>query len=141
MVNVAKLNEAVRFCRDNPESHNQKVWTCKTAACLFGNVVLLNGYRVLSEHYPYSNCLGALVAPQALPLDADLYVTPDDLRIVRRLAVEILDIDADDAIILSDADNTIDTLELMAKDLANGEHLDDLWQENSQGKYVRRDEA
>jgi len=139
MSNIDQLDRTMTFIVDHPEKHDQRSWVCETGACLAGHAVLLNGYRAISQ------CDGLVVeagSPAECEVEALLafhqftttgwWANQDLLlsagaRKVRDVAIEILDLIEADAEVLFGGANTIDKLQLMVKDLSNGDVLEDLW--------------
>ena len=132
MVNIDKLDAVLDHIRTHPEQHDQCCWmredpNCGTAACFAGWAVTLAGWKMV-------------VASRRSAM-ADTCVNEDGKkRVIAGLAREILGLDYGDSEVLFDAFNTVEDLELMAKDLANGESLAELWHEDDTGHYVRKDD-
>lgn len=109
--NTELLERVMQHITDHPEQHNQSMWVneCGTAACFAGWATLLSGWYVQR------------VAPSKV-----VYVAhQDDLRdfLVNDLAVELLGITNDEADVLFGYGNSREMLQLMVKDLVNGDAL------------------
>lgn len=131
MTNIDALDQAMTFIVDHPDKHDQRTWVCETGACLAGHVTLLNGYRAVSHYDGFVVEIDSMADLVVDKLVADA-ASPGRLRYagarkVREVAVEILDLEDIDAEVLFGGANTIDQLQLMVKDLSNGELLRDLW--------------
>lgn len=142
MTNVSELNRVMTFIKDNPEMHDQSIWAneCGTTACLAGWACLLNGYSIDTEKigdYKKNHGPNAGIVRFGGPI-LDSFNNAADIQYT---AIDILDLDDEDANILFAEANTVDDLELMVKDLANGDDLDELWVEDSDGNFIRNGDA
>lgn len=106
MRNLALLERTMTQIRDHPELHEQGVWfapmECGTAACFAGWVCLLSGYE---------------------PVGNELVETPGGWEAVPFAAEDLLGLNAAEADVLFDSRNSRHMLELMVKDLVNGDVL------------------
>lgn len=133
MTNIAELDRVMTFIKDNPEKHNQSVWSndCGTAACLAGWACLLNGAIVdKARFYDGFSFVGGPI------IDSDGHK-----NMIKDTAMDILELDDPDADILFNADNSIADLELMIKDLANGDLLHECWKYNEDTDRLERIEG
>lgn len=124
MANIQELERILTYITDHPEEHVQSRWTCGTGACFAGHTALLNGYQALTVGIDF---LGSMVV--------------DDRgwgHRVRDVALKILDVDETTSEVLFDGNNTREMIAEMVKDIANGEHLKDLWHEDSEGVMQRQ---
>jgi len=124
MTNIAELDRVMTFIKDNPEKHNQSVWSndCGTAACLAGWACLLNGATVdKSRFYGGFSYVGGPIIDSG-----------GRKNIIKNAAIDILELDGWDADVLFEASNTVADLELMVKDLSNGDSLRDHWKYNAE---------
>ena len=138
MPDIEKLQRTVQFIKDHPEKHQQEVWSCDTGACFAGWAVLLHGWQQAvwgPDHLDYA---GTAVHGQVVPDGMDpTYVVDRAKRTsqwVRDVAVKELDLKYEEAQLMFHGSNTIDVLELMVKDISNGENLTDLWSTESDGE-------
>jgi hypothetical protein len=101
--NVALLEATMTHIKDHPETHNQSVYmvktSCGTTACYAGRAYMLGGGELIQT------------------------ITPTNAMLVRNSAKAMLGIDEQEAIKLFSPANTLLELELMVKDLCNGERL------------------
>lgn len=97
MPNVELLQRTMQYIKDHPDQHRQGMFIdyCGTSACFAGWAGLFSG------------------------------MTADEIRKAQmyQKGAELLGIGAFDATTLFDADNTRPMLELMVKDLVNGDEL------------------
>ena len=124
MPNIEKLTTAVTYIKDHPEKHVQGSWTCETGACLAGHVALQEGWSVTHTQWEQEDgsihvgVMNGWMQKSGRSKDA------------RAIAIEALEIDENTAQMLFHGSNTAENLELMAKDLANGEDLHEVWSHN-----------
>ncbi len=118
MANVELLESTMQYIKDHPEGHDQTVWTCETGACFAGHAVLRNGYRASTRIDMWGN---------RIPVNGVVIDDKGEHRPVDRTAQRLLGLSDEDADIMFSAYNTADQLELMVKDLANGEELHGNW--------------
>ena len=108
--NTQLLQQVLQFIKDNPEQHHQAHWfsTCGTAACFAGHAVLMSGWEHCEDQSPemiHSH------RHKGQPL------------LVRKAAAHELGLTLLESVALFDPENTIEMLELMVKDLVNGDVL------------------
>lgn len=103
-VNVDLLNETMQFIKDNPERHDQANW-CGTAQCFAGWAVALDGWNVDQREGMASKDGVQLSVPEAALKSLGMPVAAESWWLFR-------------------GGNTVEMLELMVKDLSNGETLD-----------------
>lgn len=104
--NIELLEKTMQYIKDHPHDHNQGEWWCGTTGCFFGWAVHLSG----------------------LELEKDwTVITPGQWagNFLPETAAELLGLTQDEAATLSNGGNTIAMLELMVKDLVNGDKLKD----------------
>jgi hypothetical protein len=141
MPNIEAIEQTLTFVQDHPEQHAQDRWICETGACLAGHAVLLNGYSpihmfnemVVKTGSPEQDrCEEALRALKAKPgrfsfIEAKDLLYAGEAEHVQDVAQRLFGISGPDATLLFAATNTVEKLELMVKDLGNGEKLRDHW--------------
>jgi hypothetical protein len=108
--NVQLLEKTMQHIKDHPEDHMQSMWVCGTSACFAGWASILNGMTFegvehLSYRIPVRDESGACHS------------------LVYLHAQKVLGLTRDEATILFGGCNSIPMLELMVKDLVNGEDL------------------
>jgi hypothetical protein len=112
--NVELLEETMQYIKDHPELHRQGWWftkqSCGTAACFAGWAVTLKGYMPV---FDVGDWRAEVVA---LPGDRREFDTP-------YLAQQLLGLTLNERETLFEASNTSEMLELMVKDLVNGDEL------------------
>ncbi len=117
-LNKPLLEKVMTHINDHPDVHDQEVWT------------------VNPDYYDPSNIencgTAACFAGWTCLLSG---YTSRDVEVESK-AVELLGIEWDDAGVLFHSDNTREDLNLMVKDLMNGEELDEVW-EFGAGIYER----
>lgn len=124
MANVELLERVMTYIKDHPEKHDQSLWLngtytkvvngkvsdwCATAGCFAGWTVLLSGLYSEAEIY-------------------EQWCSTDFCADIPGIAEEVLQISYDDREILFFGTNTRDSLDLMVKDIANGDRLKDKWE-------------
>ena len=136
-INLDVLDDAITFIKDHPEQHQQAHWTCDTGACVAGWVALLNGYKTKKQFIEDEDGNRKLVT-----VNGSVYREGHPKHTVSASAIarELLGVtETPDLIstnILFHGTNTIEDIEMMAKDLANGiENLGTVWSE----KYIEED--
>lgn len=114
--NVELLERTMLHILDHPEKHDQSIWVseCGTAGCLAGWACLLSGWTVGFV----DNILAREKATVLSPHDGYAYSLP-------WVAAELLGLTGDEAAALFHPENTIAELQLMVKDLVNGDELRD----------------
>lgn len=110
-VNIAELQASMTHIIDHPEEWNQEKWVCGSAACFAGRGLLNNGYQVFYDSMQDRN-FASKGGTSADVADA---------------AAALYGITQLDAKILFSPNNTLDALQEMVKDLANGEELAKHW--------------
>lgn len=109
MRNVPLLEATMQQIADHPELHNQRWFItqneCGTAGCYAGWAVMLSGFNKFSLN-------GAEV------------VIGGEHHNISAVAMDLLGLNIWEALTLFDARNTRAMLELMVKDLVNGDSLD-----------------
>lgn len=100
MPNVELLQQTMQHIKDHPEQHDQHIWvnSCGTAGCFAGWAALLSGWFIEDLRY-YG-----------------------DFRWTT-FGRELLDLTPDEAFKLFCSSNTVPMLELMVKDLVNGDEM------------------
>jgi hypothetical protein len=123
MPNIPLLEQVMAFIKDHPEKHDQGTWIndCGTAACFAGWTVLLTGWQQSS-------------------VDTDEVWKDGSRRFVGSVAREELDLTDADADLMFAGQNTVETLELMGKDLVNEGRLFPRWRFGWDGPERRTDE-
>ncbi len=131
MANAERLQTVMQYITDHPEEHNQGWWfsgSCGTAACFAGWAA-----NLYAEQMGMERIAGSLYYR---PIGTYWSVVHPDAKHVRSLAIEILDLDDNnhafsdgslvattDASALFAAHNTQAEIQLMVKDLVNGESI------------------
>jgi hypothetical protein len=109
--NIAALEQTMQYIKDHPEQHNQEVYfqqtECGTAACFAGWTCILAGHELIKDDVGLVWCL----------------CRNDEPIWIVTVAQNILGLTRDEAAKLFYCDNSIETLELMVKDLVNGDEL------------------
>lgn len=103
MRNIELLEKTMQFIKDNPEKHDQHTW-CGTAQCFAGWAVHLQGGRVVDEE--------SAIVEVGWHRDH-----------VQDVAESLLGLDGWESGALFAGGNTLEELELMVKDLVNGDEL------------------
>jgi hypothetical protein len=118
MANIPELERVLQYIKDHPEEHDQHSWahrgpSCGTTMCFAGTAVQLSGKYQLE----WSATEGAAYARANNATDARgrSWFIPD-------AAEELLGLTARESHALFLAATNIDELELMVKNLANGDH-------------------
>lgn len=106
-VNVELLEQTMQHIKDHPEQHAQETW-CGTAQCFGGWAANFAGYET-------TMCDGLLMH---CTKSGNLVVTVDAARAE-------LGLSEGESAVLFHSGNTIPMLELMVKDLVNGDALRD----------------
>lgn len=103
--NVELLEQTMRHIIDHPEKHDQRLWVspCGTTACYAGWACILSGAK---------QTIGTTQIQFA-----------GETRHPQYLAAELLGLDHATANNLFNCRNTIEQLELMVKDLVNGQDI------------------
>lgn len=118
MANIEKLEAVLNQIKAHPESHNQEVWAekteCGTAYCMAGWAVALAGY----EFDWHSDGTTSSVITERT-------ATSTHYELIEEVATVVLGLDFCDAVELFHSLNTVDDLELMVKNLSNGEPIRD----------------
>lgn len=118
MPNIAKLEAVLDQIRMHPETHNQVYWGkkktgCHTAYCFAGWTCVLEGYTdfdwELWRHTPVEL--------------AECVKVDGAYRTIGAFAAEILGLSSNYANVLFSGTNTFDELELMVKNISNGDHI------------------
>ena len=93
--NIELLQQTMQHILDHPEQHDQTIWMneCRTVACFAGWTCLLSGQ--VSSYWVF----------------------------IPNRAIDLLGLTEDEANILFSERNTIPQLQLMVKDLVNGDEL------------------
>lgn len=132
MANVAKLEKTMTDILDHPEGWDQKTWVCGTTACYAGRAVLNEGFKVMVG-FDHSWAMDADTPfdpgaeQEYLKMYSVIGLKAHRVPVGDR-AAEILDISDADALLLFSQRATLDNLQEMVKDLANGETLKGNWQ-------------
>ena len=97
--NVALLEATMQQVLDHPETHDQASWDCGSSACFIGWAFRLAGQdiNVVSGHTRFNDYIGA--------------------------SAELLGLSDIEVMVLSSPTNSVPMLELMVKDLVNGQEL------------------
>jgi hypothetical protein len=155
MPNMDQIDHALTFVTDHPEQHIQAEWICGTGGCLAGWGAMLNGYvqvpKSRAEVVPADKEKALLKAYARYQERVEAWRLKTDkfganygeyehaarlwersckrlgVRKVRAVAMELFGIDAATANVLFAATNTLDKLQLMGKDIANGDALWNKW--------------
>lgn len=102
-MNTELLEQTMQHIKDHPEQHRQSIWvnSCGTSACFAGWAALLSG------------------------MDWAQIIAAEDQGAggMHAMGAELLGISIDDAYRLFDGQNTLRMLELMVKDLLNGQSV------------------
>jgi hypothetical protein len=113
--NVELLEKTMQHILDHPEEHDQKYWftqtECGTAACFAGWACLLSGYEV-----DRTQTMGS-------GHDRFEYVVSESGNFAGHRARDILGLTETEASILFDSYNSREALQLMVKDLVNGDEM------------------
>ncbi len=116
-VNRDLLERVMTKIKDDPDHHCQGSWALKTSWC--GTVACFAGWAVMLEGWQPIFDLNSLVA-----VDAEKDGQTEDIC---DLAQDLLGIADGDVTILFNGNNSREGLELMVKDLLNGDRLADRW--------------
>ena len=100
--NVELAEKVMRIILDDPTSHDQSLWVCKTMACFAGHAVL--------QHHSREEAI-------------DMVLNVSDPYQLRTEAIKLLGLTDDEADIMFWGHNTIEDLEVMVKDISNGDPL------------------
>jgi hypothetical protein len=110
MANIEKLEAVLGQIKAHPEQHNQREWAerneCGTSYCLAGWAVVLEGHEILWDE-----------------VAEGVYCALDEngnIDSIKRLAGRILDLSPYQRAQIFYRYNTVDDIELMTKNLANG---------------------
>lgn len=121
MADVAKCEAVLDHIRMNPETHEQRYWgakkECGTAYCFAGWTCVLNG----NADFEWKS--GKIFGCDDANEYADEVAFGDTTISVRGLAKILLDLTWQEADTLFAAENTVDDLEIMVKNLANGDPI------------------
>lgn len=100
--NVELLQQVMQHIKDRPEQHWQNIWVneCGTEACFCGWAALLSGHEVDELGTHNAGCM-------------------------QDLGADLLGLEHKEADLLFRASNSREMLELMVKDLVNGDQLRD----------------
>ena len=123
-VNVELLEQTMQYINDHPEQHNQATWLtdCGTASCFAGWACHLSGWNLF---YKVESVGTVNVAGEFTPVALSTAMARKDERTcnVADAASSELGITWDDRVVLFAAGNSRDVLNLMVKDLVNGENI------------------
>jgi hypothetical protein len=118
MANIEKLEAVLDHIKMHPESHNQEVWAekteCGTAYCMAGWAVALAGYEFC---WRSDGTTSSVITERT--------ATSTHCELIEEIATAVLGLDFRDADDLFHSLNTVDDLELMVKNLSNGEPIRD----------------
>jgi hypothetical protein len=119
--NVELLEKTMQHILDHPEKHDQNYWftqtECGTAACFAGWACLLSGYEVnWSSEDAYTNLSGTRRTWGVTGSDGE---ESDAIG----SAQELLGLTSQESNTLFCSDNSREALQLMVKDLVNGDEL------------------
>lgn len=121
--NYALIEKVWTWIKDHPRKHHQGMWlsTCGTAGCFAGWTTLLSGY----EAWNHNSVRISPDDPNAKALAHDIPWFEQDTTVapVGSLATVLLGLENEDAGRLFNASNSRPMLELMVKDLMNGDTL------------------
>lgn len=111
MPNTELLERVLQHITDHPEAHDQTTWArpdpdCGTAACFAGWTCSLAGYQLVPSHNW-----------------AAQVIVNGERRSIKHTATELLDLEPAQARTLFAGGNTLVHLQMMVKDLVNGEQL------------------
>lgn len=126
MANIEELQRTMTEILDHPESHDQSLWACGSTGCFAGLTAMRHGWReAMSEQL------------DGQPSGSGHMVHRDwaQSNHVQPIAKAILDLTDEEAERLFFHTTTVEMLEQMVKDLANGEDLHNLWPRQVQAKY------
>lgn len=131
MANVAKLEKTMTDILDHPKDWDQRSWICGSTACYAGRAALNEGLKVMVGHdTTWAMEPHVSFNPYAEDEYQKIYHVLGNKahRVpVGDKACEILDISGADALLLFNQRCTMDNLQEMVKDLANGESLTGNW--------------
>lgn len=118
--NVELLQQTMQYIKDHPEQHMQDIWVtdfalCGTAACFAGWASLLDGMSAIKLLR-----LSEGIEAVRIPGEGGRWRSAVSIH-----ASSILGLTREEADILFGGTNTTPTLELMVKDLVNGDELRD----------------
>jgi hypothetical protein len=97
--NVELLEATMQYILDHPEEWDQSTFICGTAACFAGRAALLSGWSIEEIHNAADSC--------------EMYSE----------GAKLLGLTYVEAHCLFRSENTVPALELMVKDLVNGDEL------------------
>jgi hypothetical protein len=119
MANIPELERVLQYIKDHPEQHDQNIWAakhgCKTTMCFAGTAV------ALSDQYDLVWERGAItgIYSCAQAVDRETW----EIVSVRGAAERILGLENRESSALFNWSRTRDDLELMVKNLANGDDV------------------
>lgn len=111
--NIEALEGTMQYILDHPEEHNQSMWTCGTAMCFAGHATHLYGPEMGWE------CGRILLRVNG----CEEWSKGDSVADTPRLARQVLGLTQAESDMLFEANNTRAQLQLMVKDLVNGDEL------------------
>lgn len=129
--NVELLEKTMQYIKDHPEKHQQGTWVnfqadCGTAACFAGWTCLLEGMDLKKLQSPAGT--EYLLMPDDSRADED-----GDVEI-QQVAGDLLGLTGQETNTLFCGINSQPMLELMVKDLVNGDDLRDLYDYRAEAK-------
>ncbi len=120
MANTTKLQRVMEYIEENPKCHTQDEWICGSGACFAGWTCLMGGWKWFrAKDWESADRVYKGKRPNILDTSAT--------RHIQDVAIEILDLDYTDALILFWGNNTPKLLREMVDDLTHGEKLAMHW--------------
>lgn len=120
--NVELLERTMQFLIDHPELHKQEEWTvgteCGTAGCFFGWACMLSGLEPI-KNLRVGHASTYVFRDDGIEVGAREYIN------VRNEAERLLGLTREESYDLSRGTNSREMLQLMVKDLVNGDELRD----------------
>lgn len=126
MANIEELQRTMTEILDHPEHWDQSAWVCGTTGCFAGLTAMRHGWRDINRHRFEE------LPPRAGWMFHRGFAQPQHAPTIARC---ILQLTNDEAERLFFHATTVEMLEQMIKDLANGEDLYDLWPRSMQIVY------
>lgn len=114
--NTELLQQTMQYIKDHPERHNQGQWVCGTSACFAGWTLLLSGMMEEEVEELRGRGLGLGVHPRTGEIDWRYNGVAQKAR--QRLGLTMSESEK----VFSEG-NSSAMLELMVKDLCNGDKL------------------
>lgn len=124
MANIQKLEAVLEYIRTHPKEHDQGIWahrtSCGTAMCMAGTAVALEGHKIIWPeidlvYYQADKCL--------VPDGHKAREWGENFGYIWNVAEADLELTSYEADILFEGDNSLQDLEAMVENLANGRDI------------------